>query len=142
MSDLKATYAQYLGAQSAANEHNKTVVFDALATAGINRVTVPFDGEGDDGQIDGVHLEPAGSDPGKTTVTVQHAGWGGGITEHAETLAEAIETLCYGYLEHEYGGWENNDGAFGEFTLDVAAREVKLEFNARFTDHNMYEHSY
>ena len=142
MSDFEATYEQYLGAQSAANAHNKTVVFDALAVAGVNRVTVPFDGEGDSGQIDGVHLEPDGFDPGKTTVTVQHPGWSGGITEGTETLAEAIETLCYGYLAHEYGGWENNDGAFGEFTLDVAAREVKLEFHARFTDYSTHEHSY
>ena len=37
-------------------------------------------------------------------------------------------------LEQEQGGWENNDGAFGEFTFDVAERTIELEFNGRFTD--------
>ena len=63
------------------------------------------------------------------------AGWQVGDLTTAETpLPEAIETLCYGYLEQYQGGWENNDGAFGSFVFDVAGRTVQLEFNGRFTD--------
>jgi hypothetical protein len=58
------------------------------------------------------------------------------------TLREAIEELCYGYLTQEHGGWENNDGAFGEFTFDVRAASIKLEFNARFTDYSTSTHKF
>jgi Family of unknown function (DUF6878) len=143
MSDFKEIYDQHQRALAAANGHNKTVVFDALEALGATCVTVPFDGEGDSGQIDGVYCEPAGFDLDKIEVTIQEAGWGSAQPSgQTQNLSEAIETLCYGYLEYEHGGWENNDGAFGEFTLDVAARTVKLEFSGRFTDYTTDEHSF
>jgi hypothetical protein len=49
-------------------------------------------------------------------------------------LPEAAEELCYGYLEQEHGGWENNDGGQGEFTFNVAERRIELDFNARLSD--------
>jgi hypothetical protein len=57
-------------------------------------------------------------------------------------LREAIEELCYSYLEQDYGGWENNDGAFGEFIFDVATRKIGLEFNSRFTDHARFDSAF
>jgi hypothetical protein len=59
-----------------------------------------------------------------------------------ETLCAAIETLCYDYLEQTNGGWENNDGGFGEFIFDVAARTVELEFNGRYTDTFTTNHTF
>jgi hypothetical protein len=44
--------------------------------------------------------------------------------EEGAKLHEAIDTLCYDYLEGSHGGWENNDGAFGEFHFDVDQRRV------------------
>ena len=58
------------------------------------------------------------------------------------TLEEAIENLCYDYLEETHGGWENNDGGFGEFRIDVAKRTVELEFNGRFTDTCTSNHTF
>jgi hypothetical protein len=57
-------------------------------------------------------------------------------------MAEAIEQLCYDFLEQEHGGWENNDGAFGEFTFNVAERTVELEFNGRFSDFTTSSHTF
>ncbi len=37
---------------------NKTVLFDSLAAAGIETVTVIFDGYGDSGQIERIDVEP------------------------------------------------------------------------------------
>jgi hypothetical protein len=51
-------------------------------------------------------------------------------------------TLCYDFLEEEHGGWENNDGEFGEFLLDVLKRTVELEFHGRFTDVSTSHHSF
>jgi hypothetical protein len=68
-------------------------------------------------------------------VTLQNLNWtGDNISTEEKSLAGGIEHLCYDFLEQEQGGWENNDGAFGEFTLDVASRTVGLEFNGRYTD--------
>ena len=119
------------------NERNKGAVFDALAGADITEVHVEFDGEGDSGQIESITAfrGEVRTDVPVMTVRVQSVVWGG--TEPVTTewpLIEAIETLCYDYLEDTHGGWENNDGAFGEFILDVANRTVELEFNGRFTD--------
>jgi hypothetical protein len=45
-----------------------------------------------------------------------------------------IENVCYDSLSiHDYG-WEDNDGAYGEFVFDVAEREITLEINERYTE--------
>jgi hypothetical protein len=60
--------------------------------------------------------------------------WGANTRRSDQPLRDAIETLCYDYLEQEHGGWENNDGAYGEFQFDVAERTIELEFSSRYTD--------
>ena len=54
MEDFAQFYAAHRAALAKANERNKTVLFDALASFGIRRVVVQFDGEGDSGQINSV----------------------------------------------------------------------------------------
>jgi hypothetical protein len=57
-------------------------------------------------------------------------------------LAEAIENLCYAYLEEAHGGWEVNDGSYGTFAFTVADGSVVLDFNLRFSDSENYEHRF
>jgi len=57
-------------------------------------------------------------------------------------VREAIEQLAHDFLEETHAGWENNDGAYGEFTFEVASRAITLEYNARFTDAEHFEHSF
>jgi hypothetical protein len=135
--DVAAAYQRHTKAMAKANEHNKAAVFDALTAAGVTTVTAEFDGEGDSGQIEGVTARAGEADVTlpATPVTLHQANWQGDDLTTAETpLPEAIETLCYGYLEQYQGGWENNDGAFGSFEFDIANRSIQLEFNGRFTD--------
>jgi hypothetical protein len=143
--DFETTYARHKDLSANANELNKTVLFDTLAPAGITSIQVDFDGEGDSGQINGVSAL-AGDQPAQlpaTQVTLHRLQWGQTQSEPSEfTLAEAIETLCYDYLEQEHGGWENNDGGYGEFTIDVVARTIELEFYSRYTDYNKFSHSF
>lgn len=142
---IKASIARHRKAVTAANEHNNPLVFDLLAAAGITSVTIEFDGEGDSGQIESV-IACAGEarvELPKTPVTLQHVSWNNDtVTDRTEPLPEAIETLCYDYLEQEHGGWENNDGAFGTFTFDVAKRTIELEFNGRYTDISTHNYSF
>jgi hypothetical protein len=143
--DFEIIYARHKELSAKANELNKTVLFDALAPAGITSIHVDFDGEGDSGQINGVSVL-AGDQPAQlptTQVTLHQLRWGETESTPSEfTLAEAIETLCYDYLEQEHGGWENNDGGYGEFIIDVAERTIELEFYSRYTDYNKFSHSF
>jgi len=127
------------------NGLNKDAVFAPLSGAAITLVQVNFDGEGDSGQIQyvGAFAGEKRVEFPAITVTLHSSDWGGEeLTTREMPLREAVEELCYGYLQQEYDGWENNDGAFGEFTLDVAERSIALEFNGRFTDYVQSNHTF
>jgi len=140
MTDAETWNANYERVQKARKELgqiNKAAIFTALAAAGIDHVLATFDGVGDQGQIDDVtasrNEQPV--DLPNVKVTLLQASWDKAEPDISEAgLREAIETLCYDFLEEDHAGWEINDGAFGEFRLDVAAMTVELEFNMRFTD--------
>jgi hypothetical protein len=143
--DLQLRWAQLAAATAKANSLNKVIVFDALSDAGITHVAVGFDGEGDSGQIDGVaaHAWDKSVDFPATTITLHRAqSECDELATYEVPLREAVEELCYSYLEQEYGGWENNDGAFGEFVFDVAQRRIALDFNGRFVDHAHHDHTF
>ena len=122
---------------------NKTALFDALAAAGITTVFVNFDGCGDSGQIEMLEAK-AGDDviPLPTVqIEIASAVWGSAtIDRQTRPLEEAIEILVYDVLNETHGGWENNDGACGEFTFDVAERTITLDYNERHmeSDHSMH----
>ena len=137
MTDFATAYARHRELQAKANALNKPIVFDALQAAGITRVTVEFDGEGDSGQIDDI-LAYAGDnriDFPSTNVKLHSTEWGQQeLGTRESSLRDAVEDLCYGYLEQTHGGWQDNDGAFGQFTFDVADCRIELDFNGRYTD--------
>lgn len=143
--DFETRYAQHKERCAKVNELNKTVLFDALAPAGISVINVEFDGEGDSGQLNGVSAFAGGQAaelPG-TQITIQQIRWGQKEATTSEfTLESAIEALCYDYLEQEHDGWENNDGGYGEFIIDVSARTISLEFYSRYTDVEKYNHNF
>ena len=143
--DAFTAYQKYLNAQKEANAHNKAQLFEALAAAGATHVCVSFDGEGDSGQIDNIaaykgdELVPL---PERRLALQSVSCDGNSVRTEELELAQAVEALCYGYLAAQYGGWENNDGAFGEFTLDVSKLTVELEFNGRFSDVHTSTHTF
>lgn len=120
-----------------ANTLNKAAVFDALETVGITEIIVEFDGYGDQGQIESVTAYAGETvvECAATHVAIHEASHDDNepLTAADGPLPEAIEALCYGFLEQEYSGWENNDGACGEFRFDVATRTVQFEINQRYT---------
>jgi hypothetical protein len=137
MSDFENSYARHRDLRANANALNKAVVFDALAAAGITSVVAEFDGGGDSGQIDDI-LAYAGDnrvDFPSTNIKLHSADWGQQeLCAKEASHYDAVEDLCYGFLEQTHAGWENNDGAYGQFTFDVAGRKIELDFNGRFTD--------
>ena len=142
IADFAASYQNHQKAVTEANVINKDVVFDALSTARIATVNVTFDGEGDSGQIESIMADDGAEIP-HVPIELQRAAWGTGKLDSVQSpLRDAIETLCYDFLSQEQEGWENNDGAYGEFTFHVAERKVELDFNARFTDSAHSSHSF
>jgi hypothetical protein len=122
---------------------NKAALFDALAKAGVTRVVVSFDGSGDSGQIESIDAFAGDNTvdlPAAQIELAYPADNRGGLNRTTHTVQDAIETLAYDMLEEEHDGWENNDGAFGEFTFDVKERSVTLGYNERFSDSTYHEH--
>jgi hypothetical protein len=116
---------------------SKDALFDALAAAGITHVIVTFDGYGDSGQFE--HVE---AKAGEETVAMPEARigivtavWGKSEPECSTgSVSEAVNHLVCTLLEETHCGWENNEGAYGEFTFDVGSRTITLDFNERYIE--------
>jgi hypothetical protein len=124
---------------------NKAALFDSLAAAGIENVIVTFDGYGDSGQIEGINAGvgdqtiPLPSDQ----IEIARTTWESPEIERlTQTVQEAIETLVYDFLRQVHSGWENNDGAYGDFIFDVAERTIKLDYNERYTSSENFVHKF
>jgi len=124
---------------------NKATLFDALSAAGLTIVTVSFDGYGDSGQIENIEAKVGDNavDLPSGTIEIASPVWGStDIKRQAQTITDAIEALAYDFLGATHCGWENNDGAYGEFTFDVAARTITLEYSERYTSSENYTHEF
>ena len=118
----------------------KVALFDILESHGIAFVIVGFDGCGDSGQIDGILAHDDTGivvlpDARLPAIDIESVGPDAGTDADTRDMAitDIIENLAYDLLENEHGGWENNDGAYGEFRFDTADRTITLGYNERFT---------
>ena len=151
MSD--AQFAAYEARCAAAAElrkqvvpHNKQVLFDALQAAGIEFVTIEFDGYGDSGQF----YAPAGFDGANNQVTIPTDEITvkavdfetGTVREQSITLGDYIETLACDFLESKHSGWEIDDGAHGEFRFALGERTITLDYNEHYTTYEHHEHEF
>jgi hypothetical protein len=98
-----------------------------LKDAGVVRVEVYYDGCGDSGQIESIHYFDAEYKQIDLTgrVTLTH---------------DALMDLFYDLIEVRHDGWENNDGAFGEFTWDLTADTLLHTHSERYTECETTEH--
>jgi hypothetical protein len=123
----------------------KASLFDCLEDAGIVRITVDFDGSGDSGQIEGIF---AFDEYGEVAVP-QHSlhcislnPGARADTTDSQSVSDVVEALAYDFLEEEHGGWENNDGAYGEFRFDVTDRTITLAYHERIMTSDYSENSW
>jgi hypothetical protein len=115
---------------------NKTALFDALAAAGITTIVVSFDGYGDSGQIERVEARDATGEISlpNTHVELAIARYDEDDPDrHCLPLDRAIEELAYDALADLHGGWENNEGAYGDFVFDIEKRTISLDYHERYT---------
>ncbi len=136
-SNWETTQANYDRLHAELQPHNKAALFKAIAAAGVTLVVVSFDGCGDSGQIENIEVK-AGEDIAALPageVELARAEWGKTDPQRATvSIKEAIEQLVYDFLAATHSGWEDNEGAYGEFIFDVAPRTITLDFNQRYID--------
>ena len=116
-------------------------ILPVLRENGVRRVTVTFDGSGDSGSIDDVEYGDAAIDGSTLMVEIEimhrvlQAGrWVTSRVREQKDLDTAIEELTDDYLAETNVDWYNNDGGFGELTIDVDEGTVALEVSVRFTE--------
>lgn len=146
MSDIVADIEAETSQRAALRPANKSAVFAALAGAGIATVTVSFDGYGDSGQIESFEARDAANTnlplPDQT-ISIVVIVWGQREPEsRSMTLTEAIEHLVYDALSETHGGWELNEGAYGEFVFDVTPQEIRLDYHERMTVTEFSSHTF
>ena len=134
-SDFMAAYQKRRDLKKVLASINAKSLFEAFVQTNITSVEVEFDGAGDSGQIEQItpYREAEICDWPTCEINIQDLDMNGGGVLISLDMQKAIEALCYDFLEDREGGWENNDGAYGTFSFDVAARTVTLDFNARYT---------
>ncbi len=143
--DYDAHTALYKRLANETTTRNKATVFDALAKVGIVIVTISFDGWGESGQVEDVqaHTQDELVALPSDQIEYEHIRWGETKpTRRSCSLRDALEDLGFHYLSTAHDGWENGDGAYGEFTFDTAARSITLAYNERFTDSIYSEHEF
>jgi hypothetical protein len=98
-----------------------------LKSAGVACVHIQYDGCGDSGQIEGIEYRSEDGKPidilGKVTIT-----------------DDELMDLFYDLTQARHPGWENNDGAFGEFEWNLTGDTLTHTHNDRFTDYDTTEH--
>lgn len=122
---------------------NKTALFAALAAARIETVTVVFDGYGDSGQVESIEAKAGDEIIALPTTEIEIARlvWGSSEIERlTQPVCEVIETLAYDLLSKTQSGWGNDEGAYGDFTFDVAARTITLDYNERRMESDYSQH--
>ena len=122
---------------------NKAALFEALAAAGVTLVIVSFDGYGDSGQIENVEVKAGDTvvPMPESTIEIAEPVWDQPEPNRTTIgIADAIERVVYDFLTDTHCGWENNDGAYGDFTFDVAERTITLDYNERYTASDYSQH--
>ncbi len=105
-----------------------------------------FDGCGDSGQIESVSGFTADNEEialPSAPVEMREVVFDDlTISLVSRTPYDIIEAMAYDFLEQTHSGWEDGDGAFGQFTFAVADHSITLEFNERYVDSNYHQHEF
>ena len=87
----------------------------ALRSAGATALAAEYDGCGDSGNIEGLHLEPEGLEPAPAT-------------------EGRLADFAWAFVCHHHPGFENNEGGLGELRWDLAADAIALDHGERVTE--------
>ncbi len=98
-----------------------------LQAAGVATVEVSYDGCGDSGQIE--HIAGFGADHEEMD-----------LAQAAGIDKRQLMDLFYDLTQVRHPGWENNDGACGEFHWTITTQALQHTHRDRITDYETTEH--
>ena len=115
-----------------------------IKEGGGTEIRVNFDGAGDSGSIESVYIYK-GTEVLNMMFNVDYlvrsseynkeqGGWVQKTEVKSMPVNDAIEQFCYDMLEETGVDWYNNDGGYGEFTINLDPVEVNLEISTRYTE--------
>lgn len=145
LSDWRTKATAHEALVAAVFEANKKVLFDRMAAAGISRAYATFDGQGDSGQIESIAALSGDEmvDLPSDEIAFSVAVWGRPKPEtRIAPVADLIEELVYDLLGRTHDGWQDNEGAWGEFVFHVAIRTITLEFQQRYVSCDTCSHEF
>ncbi|MBA4090111.1 MAG: hypothetical protein C0494_05895 [Sphingobium sp.] len=146
LDDVMARWALHEQREAQLQPANKTALLSALAAAGIMKVVIRFDGSGDSGQIEEIEAfdaEDIALEIPTTSVELLDLPWNESVGRPVSlALGAALEAQAYRLLGATHPGWENGDGAYGEFTFDVPAGTIRLEHADRYIATDDYSHEF
>lgn len=122
-----------------------------LSAYNVIRVEATYDGSGDSGDLDVInvvtHPTPAQidnslqmtSNAAAITTAEKRIGWRVWMSDTVNKPDALItKNMCDEFLDELFdllpGGWEINDGSYGEIIVDVAEETVSVEHNERYTE--------
>ena len=125
----------------------KREIFSRLKELNINTVITHFDGEGDSGGIEDmvcyaeIFDEENASILGDLTVIPfdTHRVM---IANVDCSLKDQLEELAYMTISRDHGGWENNEGGYGDIYFLVPKDKVWIEINIRVLTSESSDHEY
>ena len=139
-------------------ELNKVALANAVKPLGVTRIEVEFSGSSDSGQVDEIHyyvyktlannadtikktLVQEAKVTDSTTWSEAKKEWV--TTTKCPTIEELVEQICYDLLSANHGGWEINEGSYGEFVFSFGkSNKIDLTFNQRIESVETSEETY
>jgi hypothetical protein len=112
----------------------KRAVLRALRARSIARVEIEYDGEGDSGQIGGIHAYDAKNGPVGIDRPVKLALRNGQKPIRYGSFTEALDDFAWTVLEELHYGFYNGDGGFGTIAIDAVKGTVTIDHNDRVSD--------
>lgn len=144
MNDILTSYLKMKSDARARTLINRDRILEALKKLDITRVVISYSGSGDSGQIDDVSLYHGNEIieiKTELVVRISKSRWNADLSKWIEysadeshVLSEALRDFVYDWIESEYAGWENNDGASGECTIEVLTNGFQLSHTSYYTE--------
>jgi hypothetical protein len=117
--DWWAKYQKDQEVRRTANKEEKLPLLAKLKDAGIHKLVISYEGSGDSGEIHN-HVV-YGKDGEEAPILL-------------DGLEEEVDEFCYQLLQDNYGGWEINEGSFGEIVMMPTPRRITYTHNQRIEE--------
>lgn len=134
-------------------KYNKGVFNFFLKQAGATRVSIQYNGGGDEGHIEQVTVYKPMAKPKKDgeseeevdvskieasiySISTEYCpntkgGWKTNIATKTDTLDKLLDEFAYELLEDQPFDWVNNEGGFGTLEYDVATNKFTMDHSQR-----------